>query len=98
MKLGIEKKLREYFPNLGRVTAREVGEKPPVVLSVESLEESLSGVMPAVHALGGKLAILEVDAVKGVVKIQFKGPPRLKLGIEMVLKDNRLIKTIIMKD
>ncbi len=97
MKMGIEKKLREYFPKLGRVTAVDANAPEPQskVLSVESLTSALEGVMPAVAGLGGTLVISSVDATCGAVTIDFKGPPRLLRGIEQVLKENRLVKQVI---
>ncbi len=99
MKMGIEKKLREYFPNLSTVTAAETSasDSKARLLTVESLSEAMEGVMPAVVALGGTLVISRVDAAEGVVYIKFKGPPRLQRGVELVLKDNKLVKSIVVE-
>ena len=99
MKLGIEKKLKEYFNNLGPVTAVEsVVEVEPPALTKEYVEESFAQVMPAVKQLGGVLSDDRVDAVNGTVYITFVGPPRLQKGIELILLDNERIRKVIMND
>ena len=99
MKLGIEKKLKEFFNNLGPITATEtVVEVRPPALTVAYVEESFAQVMPAVKQLGGTLSVDRVDIANGTVYLNFEGPPRLKKGIELILKDNMLVQHIIINN
>jgi hypothetical protein len=46
----------------------------------------------------GEVSIHDVDADKGEVLVNFVGPARLKVGVEMVLKDNNLVKIVTFID
>ena len=93
MKMGIERVLRENFPNLGAV--QQVDEQPeaPDSITVALVEEALEPIMPAIAGLGGKIAVLSAEA--GVVRLEYTGPEKTKLGIQLSLKDNPLIDQVV---
>jgi Fe-S cluster biogenesis protein NfuA len=94
MKLGIDRILRENFTNLGQVIAIDPS-KEKKDLSIELINESLVKILPAIKSLGGNLEIRDTDQEKGIVYIRFSGPPRLKKGVESVIKDNPLVKSVV---
>lgn len=94
MKMGVERAFREHFADLGTVTAI----KPVQTLSSNTVEGLLAPLLPAIQKLGGKVVIRDVDTSSGVVTISFTGPPRLKKGVELVLKDMKDIKGVVFVD
>ena len=54
--------------------------------------------MPAIKGMGGSVVVQSVDAEAGIVNLKYKGPPRLRQGIELVLKDVKLVKQVLMED
>ena len=101
MKMGIERVLKEKWPRLTAVN--EVGGagsgEPPAPLNVETAEAALEVIMPAVTALGGTVTIESaetVDAV-GVVALKYEGPDKIKLGLELALRDHPQIDEVIFK-
>jgi Fe-S cluster biogenesis protein NfuA len=94
MKMGIERVLKENFPNLGPV----VQVVPVVGLSVSEVEKSLEKVLPAIKSMGGSVSIGSVDSETGEVTLRFKGPARLKVGIQLVVKDVALVKKVTIVD
>lgn len=97
MKMGIERVLRENFPLLKEVLS--VADAPDTPqLSKEAVEAALAKITPAIKALKGSVAVAEVDAASGSVRIQFKGPAKLKQGVELVIKDVPLVQQVIIED
>jgi Fe-S cluster biogenesis protein NfuA len=100
MKMGIERVLRENWPSLGAVTqvedAEEAGEAAEAMLTPAVVEEALSPIMPAIAGLGGKISVLSAEA--GVVRLEYTGPEKTKLGIQLSLRDNPLIDQIVFVD
>jgi Fe-S cluster biogenesis protein NfuA len=97
MKMGIERVLRENFPDLKEVlSVSESNDEPQ--LTTESVETALSKISPAIKALKGVLEIAEVNGSTGVVRIKFKGPAKLKQGVELVIKDVALVTEVIIED
>ena len=97
MRMGIERVLRENFADLGTVTAAELV-APEQVLTVGMIEEALAQILPAIKGMGGSVVVQSVDAEAGTVNLKYKGPPRLRQGIELVLKDVKLVKQVLMED
>ena len=97
MKMGIERVLKENFPNLGPV----LQVNPAAVaagLTVEAVEKALEKVLPAIKAMGGFVEVGKVDSMSGEVMLKYKGPARLKVGIQLVMKDLSLVTKVIIED
>ena len=95
MKMGIERVLKENFANLGPVISVDpaligVG----VGLTTVAVEQAIEKVVPAIKGMGGTVELVSVDSMSGAVKLKFSGPPRLKVGIELVVKDVELVKSV----
>jgi Fe-S cluster biogenesis protein NfuA len=93
MKMGIERILKENFKNLGSIIAVDPQEASQ--LTIEKLYQSIEKLLPAVKALGGSVEIVNVEQSTGEVRILFQGPERLKKGLDLVLKDNSLVKSVV---
>lgn len=93
MKMGIERVLRENFVNLGEILAVNPPE-PVSELTTEKILEALNPVMPAIKAMGGQVEVLEVDSINAVVKLKYKGPVKLRQGVELILKDLKYVQTV----
>ena len=63
-------------------------------LSEDVCMQILAPVMGAVTGLGGEMRIVALDAASGAVTIEYKGPPKLTLGIELTLKDDERVKSV----
>jgi len=96
MKMGIEKVLKEHFTNLKSIIAvnPEVALSPTLNL-LRIVNDSLQKILPAVEAMGGLLKVEDVIAESGTVYIKLTGPDKLKLGVERVLKDNKVVRNVI---
>ena len=100
MKMGIERVLRESWPNLGAVMQTDPedaeggeGGGGGAVLTTRTVEDALEPIMPAIYGLGGKIAVLSAEG--GCVRLQYTGPEKTKLGIELSLKDNPLVEMVV---
>ena len=95
MKMGIERVLRENWPNLGAVmqSASEELEEADDTLTTDVVKEALEPIMPAIAGLGGKLAVLSAEA--GVVRLEYSGPEKTKMGIQLSLRDHPLINQVV---
>ena len=94
MKMGIERVLKENFSNLGPVISVEAASLADPGLTADVVMKALAKVLPAIKGLGGSIEISDVESASGTVKLRYKGPARLKLGIELVLKDVSAIKAV----
>lgn len=96
MKMGIERVLKENFANLGPIIS--VDPASTSLLSATMIEEALSKILPAIQGMGGTVEIRSADGSTGAVVIGYKGPARLRQGIELVLKDVAQVKTVSVED
>ena len=94
MKMGIERVLRENFANLGEVVAVSPPQKTQSVLTAKAVADALAPVLPALKALGGTVEVVSVDGERGAVLLKFKGPEKLRQGIELVLRDVKTVLTV----
>uniref|UniRef100_A0A6S9QA72 NIF system FeS cluster assembly NifU C-terminal domain-containing protein n=2 Tax=Chrysotila carterae TaxID=13221 RepID=A0A6S9QA72_CHRCT len=99
MKMGIERVLREKFADIREVAAVEddaedvtEGSDAASGLDAEAVLGTLSQIMPAITGLGGSVEVVSVD--DGNVQLRYQGPPKIKFGIELALKDNALVKKV----
>lgn len=98
MKMGVEKKLRDKFSNLGAITAVNTTPVQKNVLDTKYVNDALKNILPAVRELGGELEISSANDDTGEVIFLYSGPAKLKNGIELILKDNSRIKIVTFVD
>ena len=94
MQMGIERTLRENFPDLGQVL--QVEDDPaskPTELTMEAVEDEVNRLKPAIIAMGCIVEILSVDPI-GVVKMKFRGANRVQGGLQLALLDVPFVKHV----
>ena len=94
--MGIERVLREKFENLGEVVdvgSVEEGAAPASGLTVDLVYGKLEQIMPAILGMGGSIRV--VSAEGGVATLEYTGPEKIKFGIELALKDEPLVETVV---
>eukprot|EP00640_Fibrocapsa_japonica_P001461 CAMPEP_0113942554 /NCGR_PEP_ID=MMETSP1339-20121228/8247_1 /TAXON_ID=94617 /ORGANISM="Fibrocapsa japonica" /LENGTH=393 /DNA_ID=CAMNT_0000947073 /DNA_START=24 /DNA_END=1205 /DNA_ORIENTATION=+ /assembly_acc=CAM_ASM_000762 len=93
MKMGIERVLRENFSALTEVVQVE---DPALAgqgeLTIDVVDAVLDKIRPAILGMGGCVRV--VSSTGGNVVLEYEGPPKIKYGIEMSLKDNTLVKDV----
>ena len=96
MKMGIERVLRENFDNLGNISSTSPGGAEPQVpiLSKDMIESTLANILPAIQGMGGSVEVRSVVPETGEVLIAYGGPPRLRKGVELVLKDIKGVQSV----
>jgi Fe-S cluster biogenesis protein NfuA len=100
MQMGIERVLRENFPNLGQVlqvTTNDDGKEEvgkPSELTVDMVMLELNRIGPAISAMGGNYELVRIDPSLGLVELKFKGPNKLQQGLELALLDIPLCKYV----
>jgi Fe-S cluster biogenesis protein NfuA len=102
MKMGIERVLKENFAYLGAITAIDpaaaAAALSPKQLDPEKVKDVLDKVLPAIKGMGGIAELDEIVTSTGVVKMKFKGPARLKKGVELALKDVEYVTSVVFDD
>ncbi len=103
MKMGIERVLREKFGDrLGEVIqvvesgggeGGTGGGGKPSELTTEAVQAEVNRMSAAITAMGGVVRVVTVDPI-GVVEIEFRGPNRVKKGIELALLDVEFVKHV----
>eukprot|EP00322_Chrysochromulina_rotalis_P016051 CAMPEP_0115851536 /NCGR_PEP_ID=MMETSP0287-20121206/12532_1 /TAXON_ID=412157 /ORGANISM="Chrysochromulina rotalis, Strain UIO044" /LENGTH=209 /DNA_ID=CAMNT_0003305571 /DNA_START=8 /DNA_END=637 /DNA_ORIENTATION=+ len=93
MKMGIERVLKEQWPDLADVV--EVG-TGPTELDVGVAIEAIQEIMPAITGLGGSVRIASAETIDGRGKVvaEYTGPEKIKLGMELALRDHPLIDDV----
>ena len=99
MKMGIERVLRENFPNLTDVInlAQSLEPVKPMELTIEAVNAALQQILSAISGMGGKVIVDSVDPNIGLVVLKYRGPQRLKQGIELVVKDVKYVEVVEIK-
>ena len=88
MQMGIERTLRENFPDLNEVLEIEADpESKPTELTREAVEEEVSRLSAAVIAMGGAVELLDVEPSTGVIKMMYRGPNKVRQGLELAILD-----------
>jgi len=94
MKMGIERVLKEQWPDLAEVV--EVGSDEPSEITIDIAFEALAQIMPAITGLGGSVRIVSAETVdgRGKVVVEYTGPEKIKYGMELALRDHPLIDIV----
>ena len=103
MKMGIERVLKEHFPFLKSVESvqplsEENSAASLTFLTFETIDAALAPVKAAISSMGGQFEVRTIDNAVGKVVIGFKGPPRLKQGITLILKDVKGVQSTEFED
>ena len=99
MKMGIERVLKENFYGLGEIKAVDNNSIIETSnLTEEMVTSALDKILPAVKGMGGSVEINSVDANSGIITITYKGPSKLKKGIELVLKDIKFVTSVVVNE
>ena len=100
MQMGIERVLKEKFEEkLGEVIQVDPngddgdnGGKP-TELTMEAVQSEVKRISQAITAMGGVVRVVSVDKI-GVVEIEFRGPNKVKKGLELALSDVEYVKHV----
>jgi len=100
MQMGIERVLKEKFEErLGEVIQVDPdnedgdGDGKPTELTMEAVQVEVKRISQAITAMGGVVRVVSVDPI-GVVEIEFRGPNKVKKGLELALLDVDYVKHI----
>lgn len=103
MQMGIERVLKEKFGerlcNVIQVDPNDVvggssdGGGKPNELTMEAVQSEVKRVSQAIIAMGGVVRVRSVDPI-GVVEIEFRGPNKVKRGLELALLDVEYVKHV----
>jgi Fe-S cluster biogenesis protein NfuA len=96
MKMGIERVLKENFPDLGQVLQVEDdagADSNPTELTWEAVNMEVNRIKPAIVAMGGVIEILKVEPI-GVVELRFRGSNKVQQGLELALRDVPFVKHV----
>jgi len=92
MKMGIERVLREKFSDLGQVL--QVTQEEETLLTEALVQKEIDRIAPAINAMGGKVEIRNVDPEFGSVTVMFRGPNQIKMGIDLAIRDLKLVNHV----
>jgi Fe-S cluster biogenesis protein NfuA len=98
MKMGIERVLKEKFGSkindVIQVDPEEsLGGDKPTELSIEAVQAEVKRLSQAITAMGGVVRVVSVDPI-GVVEVEFRGPNKVKKGLELALLDIEFVKHV----
>lgn len=100
MKMGIERVLREKFgERLGEVIQVDPAEAgdgnggKASELTIEAVQAEVNRMSQAITAMGGVVRVVGVDPI-GVAEIEYRGPNRVKRGLELALLDVEFVKHV----
>jgi len=91
MKMGVERVIHENFLDVAEVV--EVSDLAGA-LSYKAVDDALKQIKDAVIAMDGKVEVASVDAASGAVELRFKGPSKVRFGIEAVVRDVEDVKEV----
>lgn len=88
MQMGIERVLKEKFPDLNEILQIEEDEKSkPKELTWKAVEDEVNRLKPAIIAMGGVVRLLNTNAETGIVDLQFRGSNKVQQGLELAILD-----------
>jgi Fe-S cluster biogenesis protein NfuA len=98
MKMGIERVLKENFgAKLNDVIQVDpegsVEEGKPTELTMDAVQAEVKRLSQAINAMGGVVRVVSVDPI-GVVEIEFRGPNKVRKGLELALLDVEFVKHV----
>lgn len=93
MQMGIERVLKENFPNLGQVLQVDSGSSGEKN-EFDVVQREVDRIKPAIIAMGGKVDVVSVDKQSGTVKLNFQGAGKLRQGVELALLDIDFVETV----
>lgn len=95
MSMGIERVLKENFPDLNEVIEVEDPNAEPAAteLTWNAVEEEVNRIKPAIIAMGGAVEIKSVEPT-GQVELEFRGGEKLKQGLELAVKDVEFVTDV----
>ena len=101
MKMGIERVLREKFGHaLGEVVQVDPASEDggdggkATCLTMEAVRAEVDRMSQAIVAMGGVVRISKVDPEFGVVTIDYRGPNRVRRGLELALLDVEYVRHV----
>jgi Fe-S cluster biogenesis protein NfuA len=97
MQMGIERVLKENFPNLGQVLQvddDDDGTGGNKESEFDIVQREVDRIKPAIIAMGGKVEILNVDVETGTVQLNFEGASRVRQGLELALLDIDFVQKV----
>jgi Fe-S cluster biogenesis protein NfuA len=100
MQMGIERVLKEKFEEkLGEVIQVDPNDGDggdggkPTELTMDAVQSEVKRISQAITAMGGVVRVVSVDKI-GVVEIEFRGPNKVKKGLELALLDVEYVKHV----
>ena len=97
MKMGIERVLKENFDGIGEVVQVDPEDEleggDPKELTLEAVQVEVKRISTAILAMGGVVRVKSVDPI-GVVELEFRGPNKVKQGLELALLDVEFVKHV----
>jgi Fe-S cluster biogenesis protein NfuA len=87
MQMGIERVLRENFPDIREIRQVEGDDAKPTELTWQAVEDEVNRLVPAIIAMGGVVELVSVDPATGVVELYFRGANKVQQGLELALLD-----------
>eukprot|EP00804_Cyclotella_cryptica_P027891 CCRYP_003805-RA/>CCRYP_003805-RA protein AED:0.05 eAED:0.05 QI:384/1/1/1/1/1/3/364/426 len=98
MKMGIERVLKEKFgAKLNDVIQVDpegsLEEGKPTELTMDAVQAEVKRLSQAINAMGGVVRVVSVDPI-GVVEIEFRGPNKVRKGLELALLDVEFVKHV----
>lgn len=98
MKMGIERVLKEKFgAKLNDVIQVDpegsVEDGKPTELTMDAVQAEVKRLSQAINAMGGVVRVVSVDPI-GVVEIEFRGPNKVRKGLELALLDVEFVKHV----
>ncbi|KAL7474894.1 hypothetical protein ACHAW6_000840, partial [Cyclotella cf. meneghiniana] len=98
MKMGIERVLKEKFgAKLNDVIQIDpegsVEDGKPTELTMDAVQAEVKRLSQAINAMGGVVRVVSVDPI-GVVEIEFRGPNKVRKGLELALLDVEFVKHV----
>jgi len=98
MKMGVERVLKEQWPDLGEVVSVSETADLAAELSTADVEAKLAQLLPAITGLGGAVTVASVDAASGKVELEYKGPKALRGGIDQALRDDKRVTEVLFSE
>lgn len=96
MKMGIERSLQSKFGDQLKEVI-QVGGIDTTVASVDTVDQHLNMIRPAIHNFGGSVEVVEV--ANGVCKLKYAGPKPIGHGVVAAVKDQfKELRQVILVD